>query len=192
MKKQESGFFKADATITRKVERLKTHTNKMGRGDFLSHEDIERVIGEVRYEGHWPAVLDRFRRNLLRDRGIALHSEWGDGYWLATAQQQIVDQSLIRSRRVIGQERRNLKTLAAINAADLDEHQQNARAQMLEGCQKAYLRARQFLRLKRKIFITMKGAQLKAPERQSHRKRAQARRRRGRQAPATAMQVAAM
>jgi len=147
-------LFEAQPTITTKVNALLRHTATMNRGDFLSLEDIERVAKLTRREGHWSAVLGRFRRDLLETRGIVLHSEPGVGYYLATLEQQIIIRQEARFRKTARRHGRGIKDLEEIRPSSLNHHNSNIRAQIIEEHRQSRADARIRTRLVRSLRAT--------------------------------------
>jgi len=161
-------MFDAEPEITRKVEALLIECDGRSRGDFIAHETIALIIDERPNEGRWGAVIERTKGRLLRERGITLHNERGEGYYLATHNQQVFDQSEDRAKRAARQQWRIVRALDAIPDDELPTHLRVARVAIM---QEASASRKKLLRDTRIVRHLFNAATRKAPVRKHKRER---------------------
>lgn len=102
------------------------------RGDLIRYEAIEAAIGGRRYEGIWPQVVAKLKRQFERDRGITLICCPGTAYKLATHDEQMTVCVESRSKRARRQLVRGVGHLNALPVAELSGHQQRVRSGKLD------------------------------------------------------------
>lgn len=134
-------MFEKKQEVTEAVERLQDLFNSAVRGDFISRRQIEVVIGVTldTPRGHY--VFTKARKILLAD-GIDLISIQGEGWGLATAQQQLAISSTRHSKRAMRQHRKAATVLDVLPPSELPLHEQTVRASRLVVEGKAYTESR--------------------------------------------------
>lgn len=85
------------------VDRLYEMMQPMGRGDVLTFEVLDEVIGGERHRHPWALVIKKLKRRLLEERGITLKNAQMVGYYLAPVDEQIAqgaDRTREAARRI--------------------------------------------------------------------------------------------
>ena len=134
-------MFEKKQEITEAVARLQDLFNSAVRGDFISRRRIEIASG---FEldtprGHY--VFTKARKALLA-AGVDLISIPGEGWGLATAQQQLAISSTRHSKRAMRQHGKAAKVLDVLPPFELPLHEQTVRASRLIVEGKAYTESR--------------------------------------------------
>lgn len=101
---------------------LMNHAGKLNRGDSIPIEVIERISGMVSYSESWTHVIRTFKRNMRKDRGIALWSLERGAYKLLTNQEQVHVCGLKRQKRMLRQSTNAVREVRAVDPDDLSEH----------------------------------------------------------------------
>lgn len=71
------------------IERAWAATAELGRGDVLEHERAEAIFGVARPDPRYYALIDRLKRRLEEDRGIAMRAIPLVGYELTPVKDQL-------------------------------------------------------------------------------------------------------
>lgn len=121
---QGASMFEEKGYIRRIVNELVRVTSNLERGDVITHEAIERVSGVNRYTGPWNQIVRRFRRRVLKERGIAMLPVVQVGYHFCTQQEQLTVCAENRQRRAIRQVTRGCQEVGALPLEGLTDHQQ--------------------------------------------------------------------
>lgn len=125
MIERNEAYTKMIAVLYAKAERLE-------RGDVLDHETIRGVVGVGPHEGHWQHCVNKVRRRLQKERGIASWPVHGVGYKLLTVQEQAEMLPRKRLARAGRQVRRARASLAALPDGALTFHQRRLKAAQAE------------------------------------------------------------
>lgn len=129
-------MIKPKREITDAVDAVYAATRDLRRGQTLLHETIERLLGVDRHVGMYDHVVKRVRRRLQDERAIATWPEPTVGYRLCTIPEQLA-LPLVRSRRASRQIRRGIRSVEALDGADLTIHQRVLQARTLEAAKDA-------------------------------------------------------
>lgn len=117
--------------ITEAVDAVYAATRDLRRGQVLTHETIERILGVARHVGMYDHVVRRVRRRLQDERSIATWPEPTVGYRLCTIAEQLA-LPLRRTRRASRQIARGIRSVAVLDSVDLTMHQRVLQARTLE------------------------------------------------------------
>ncbi len=128
-------MFELNAEIKSRIDVLAERLNEFGRGDTISHDEIESTLGIVRYERGWNHCVSRIKRYMERVRKITLINVPDVGYKLATHQEQI-NQGNYRMNRATRQLTRGVRSLRALDDAEgLTISQRNYKALAMRSLQ---------------------------------------------------------
>ena len=119
-------MFESNRQITEAIEALYEVTASLNRGDVLEHGQIREVLGLEPHEGRWDHIVNRVRRRLENERGIATWPKNTVGYELLTKERQLELPSW-RTLKGMRQIRRGRKSLIALPEKGLSLHQRRAR-----------------------------------------------------------------
>ena len=117
--------------ITDSVDAVYALMGDLNRGDILTHEAIQSVLGVAPHQGSWDHVVNRARRRLERERGISTWPAPTIGYELCTTARQL-EIPAIRTRRGMRQIRRARRSVNALPEKGLTVNQRRARIFMIE------------------------------------------------------------
>ena len=109
------------------VEAIYAIAVKLKRGEILTHESIKGVLGIQPHEGPWDNIVNRVRRRLEREKGIATWPEPTVGYKLLSTTEQVTMLPLLRSKKAFRQLRRASKSVKALPDAGLSNHMRRAK-----------------------------------------------------------------
>lgn len=129
-------MFESNEDIGNAVETIYKLSETLRRGDVLSHEQIQNVLGVRPHEGQWGQVMNRVRRRLERDRGIATWPVKNVGYELLTAARQL-ELPVWRLRKGRRQATRARKSVEALPEKGLTLNQRRARLFAIERTREA-------------------------------------------------------
>lgn len=143
-------MFRRNPKLASMINRVYALTRDLDRGDTLTHEAIRKVLGVPPNVHPWGYVLDRVRRRLLEERGIATWPVPTVGYRLETVGGQL-EIPTRRMRRAIRQVRRSLDVAEALPEEDLSVHQRQVRTLMVGRLLDAEGQARDSLRAQSRL-----------------------------------------
>ena len=123
--------FPENPEIRRRINALKDYVKDYDRGDMVTLEEIETLTGLERRCDGWAYHLEKWSREMMRDRGIEIVNVRGEGYILAPVQCQIMDRPQQRFKRAVRQINRGMRSLYRIHNADLSDHQRMIRGKLL-------------------------------------------------------------
>lgn len=123
--------FAASESITGMVDELFAACTPLRRGDILTHESIEAIVGVPRHTGHYQHCVRKLVRRMERDRRISMWVEMTVGYKLLTPAEQL-DVMPRRQRRANRQLLRGLRTLECLEDKDLTPHLRRLRMARLQ------------------------------------------------------------
>ena len=146
--------------ITDAVDAVYAATRDLRRGQTLLHETIERLLGVSRHVGMYDHVVRRVRRRLQDERAIATWPEPTVGYRLCTVAEQLA-LPLHRARRASRQIRRGIRSVEALDGAELTIHQRVLQARTLE----AAITSESHVRASILAHDSMLGARAEVPRR---------------------------
>lgn len=124
-------MFDQKPDIAHAVDAVHALTTSLGRGQVLTHEMIQQTINLYPHEGAWDHIVNKVRRMLQDERGIATWPVIGVGYRLLTQSEQLLVPEW-RMKRGLRQVRRGRKSLAALPETGLSVNQRRARVFMLD------------------------------------------------------------
>lgn len=124
-------MFESKPEITDSVDAVYAATRDLRRGQVLTHETVERILGARRHVGPYDHVVRRVRRRLQDERSIATWPEPTVGYRLCTIAEQLT-LPLRRARRASRQIARGIRSVAVLDDVDLTTHQRVLQARTLE------------------------------------------------------------
>jgi len=139
-------LFEPDELITRKVAKLYDATMDMTRNDFLSHGAIEALIGESRNTGSWGTVIEKWRRRVLKERGILVVNERDRGYRLATVGEQILDVPVSYVKKAGRTVRRAAKFVSAAPGFHMSDREKDIRAKTAHALKQGDIESRRAVR----------------------------------------------
>jgi hypothetical protein len=125
-------MFESKKEIVKAIEAVYAVTERLKRGDILTHEQIGKVLGLQPHEGRWDHIVGRVRRRLEVERGIATWPAHNEGYELLTVARQLELPSW-RMRRVMRHLRKSRRSTEALPTKGLTNHQARLRLFMLDG-----------------------------------------------------------
>ena len=132
-------MFERRDEIQQMVDGLVALCGPLGRGELLTREAIQVVVGVEPNTAHWKHCVHQARRRLERERGIATWPVVGQGFRLLTVDEQIGLLPRLRRRKAFRQIRRSQQSVTALPAAELSLHQLVARANQLAGLRRTEL-----------------------------------------------------
>jgi hypothetical protein len=133
------------------VEALFEIASNLNRGEILTHEQIQSVLGVGPHEGRWDHIVGRVRRRLEKERGIATWPETTVGYKLATVQEQLVDIPKRRQQRGMRQLRRGRKSVLALPEKSLTMNQRRIRATTIDSVREAERHLRREMKVQKTL-----------------------------------------
>ncbi len=139
-------MFEASPEIDRMVARIYALTEEMDRGDTLTRETIQKIVGSEPNCGPWQHVMNKVRRNLMANRGITMLVDRGFGYRMLTHQETLTVVPERRLRRAGRQIRRGRKELGCLPNKELSVHRRNVKAMMLAALENAAKEVRRNLK----------------------------------------------
>lgn len=144
-------MFARNPMISDMVARLFEAAGPLKRGDVLTRETIEGILGVPPNVGHWQYCIRRFEARMEAERGIGIWAEYGHGHRLLTESEQLEVWSR-RERKARRQYRKGRRTVAALPVADLSFHQMRARAFLLDESERVIREAEARERRNRVLF----------------------------------------
>lgn len=141
-KEEYEAQFEPDEEIAEAVEALMAYCSEQHRGAILTHDKISQLITCEKGTGRWNTIVTKFRKRLLRERGIALISGDHDravrgfAFRLAVPSEQIVVIAAKHLRKAGNQHIRQGNVAKAVAPSELTTHMQNARALAIEDARK--------------------------------------------------------
>lgn len=139
-------MFDSSEVIDGMVAKVYRLTESMDRGDTLPHSEIRAIVGHEPNTGPWQHVMNRVRRDLLKNRGITMLVDREIGYRMLTHQQTLVVVPDRRLRRAGRQIKRGRRELGALPDKELSLHRRNVKALMLTALANAAKEVRRNLR----------------------------------------------
>lgn len=112
-------MFETKEAINAAVTTLTEQTADLKRGDILKWEEIEETTGIKRYTEHWSSMVKRWRRDLLRTRGIACWPEVTVGLRLLTNEEQVTVIGRKRTRKMFRQSSMAMREISAADSSQL-------------------------------------------------------------------------
>lgn len=141
----EDRMIDAKDEISKATDAIYELMNSLDRGDVVTHEAIEGILGVRPHQGQWDHVVGKARRRLERERGIATWPEQGVGYKLLTRAEQL-ELPGWRLKRGIRQVRRGRHSLEALPEKGLTDHQRRFRQLTIERLSETERKSHQELR----------------------------------------------
>ena len=124
-------MFETKEEITGAVDAIYAIAQTLERGQILTHEAIRSVLGTEPHVGSWDHIVNRVRKRIQDERGIATWPENTVGYKLLTTVEQL-DVPVLRLKRAARQARRGRKSVEALPEKSLTMHQRRVRLFMVE------------------------------------------------------------
>lgn len=125
--KPASKLAEASEIVAKATDAIYALTRTMDRGQVLSHDEVQVVLGVPPHAHPWDLVMRKVARRLLRERSIALWPNYVGGYKLCTVAEQL-QLPTERLRRAGRQARKGRIAVEAIPDRALSTAQRHARA----------------------------------------------------------------
>lgn len=125
-------MFSTKEEIQRTVDAMVDHVKSLDRGDVVKFGDLETITGTERYAGRWVLYVQKMRRRILKERGIAMRPLVNVGYKLCTKDEQLKYCARNRQRRAVRQLNRGIAEVDHLPHDGLSLHQQRLRALTLD------------------------------------------------------------
>jgi hypothetical protein len=138
-------MFDSKQEISEAVDALYAVTMGLNRGDILTHEQVQEVLGLSPHEGPWDHIVYRTLKRLENERGIAYWSSKNIGYKLLTKAEQFKVSSW-RLKKGMRQIRRGRKSTAALPEKELTLNERRAKHFLVDGLREMEQSARRKLR----------------------------------------------
>lgn len=123
----DRGQFERREDLEAMVQLLTEAFDELDRGDVLSRERVQAIVECEPNTKHWALVLNKARKQLLLDRGIATHCDREVGVRLLSRQEQLTWLPDWRARRARRQIRRAVQAVKLLPEAGLTMHQRRQR-----------------------------------------------------------------
>lgn len=123
-------MFDEKPEILAAVETLSRLAEPMERGQVLTWDAMQKATGWDRSLPHFKTAFGRFRKDLLRQRSIALRPINGVGFKLLTHQEQVRRCAEDRHRKMFRQSQKAIREVEAVDGAILSDH--DRRLQVLQ------------------------------------------------------------
>lgn len=130
-------MFPVSEEISRMIDDLVAAAAHLQRGDTLTHEMIREVLGIEPYEFRWHYAVDKARKRIEDERGIATWSTPGVGYLFLSEEDQLNVVPRRRAQQARRRVRKGLASVEALPAAGLSAHNQQVRAKRIAQMQRA-------------------------------------------------------
>lgn len=118
--------------VTAGIDSLQSAFGVLAKGCTIAWEDMERVLDMTRDSHLFRYTVKKWRRNLLRDRGIATWPEYTVGLRLLTDSEQVTIPARARQRRAVRQIRRAIREVSAADDSQLTMHMRLSKRAHLE------------------------------------------------------------
>lgn len=123
--------FEKDETISDLTDRLYEFTQRLSRGDILTHNAIQSILGVDPHVNPWDNIIEKIRAKMQRERGIWLKPEIKVGYKLCTIKEQL-EMPSIRLTRAARQARRGRKHVESLPLTECTLHDIKKRQFLIE------------------------------------------------------------
>jgi hypothetical protein len=120
-------MFESKESIAKAVKAVHALTEKLERGDVLTHAAIKAVLGLEPHDGRWDHVVNKVRRMLEDGRGISTWPVTNEGYKLLTREEQLQLPSW-RTVRAIRHFKKSRRAVRALPDRGLTVNQRRAKA----------------------------------------------------------------
>ena len=101
------------------LEAMKKVSAKAEPGDVIQWADLEKATGWKRHDSKFRSAVAKLRRDILKDRKIAVWHERGVGLKLLTPDETIHTQGPRRSRRASRQLTRGIREIESVDTESL-------------------------------------------------------------------------
>lgn len=125
--REDSRVIARDESIQTAVDAVYQLTEELQRGEILMHTAIEQVLGIKPHEGRWDHIINKVRRRMEKERGIATWYSVTVGYKLLTEVETLRDLPVIRMKKAKRQIRRAKRSILALPESGLTMNQRKAR-----------------------------------------------------------------
>lgn len=131
------------------VDAIYQRTTGLNRGDTLLHEEIETILGFSRDDDRatYHLLVNKCRKQILEERGIATLPVPTVGYELLTVKRQVTDYDQIRLKKANRQLRKASRALDYLPDSDLDLSQKALKYAKMQMLQQSRSQLRQKARL---------------------------------------------
>jgi hypothetical protein len=124
-------MYESKEEITVAADAVYALARKLDRGDILTHQAITRVLHLAPHQGRWDHIVNKVRKRLEGERGIATWPEIGVGYKLLTPPETL-ELPTWRNKRAARQMRRGRKSLQALPDNILSLHQRRSKLFLID------------------------------------------------------------
>jgi len=122
--------------IQKLTDKLWTLFVKHGRGDTVFYRDVMTLLEIDRTHKWWTLVTNKVRMRTLRERDIATRCDLGIGFRLLTNEQQVIECSQDRQKRMFRQAARCRREISRSDEQQLGLHAAKLRILVMDGLKK--------------------------------------------------------
>ena len=108
--------------ITSAIERVVGIARGRERGEMLFWHEIENAAGFERGTRHWGGFIQRLKKTLLKELGVAVWAVHGQGFQLLTVEDHVFLRDKLRTKKMISQANKNLYEHQHLPDSGLPDH----------------------------------------------------------------------
>lgn len=119
--------------IKKAIDKSMQFMQGLDRGDLVNHTTLEQVANIKRRTPEWISFTVGLSQRMLAERSIRLVNKHGEGYTLATADDQVNSVCVSDQRKVLRQLRKARQSVEAVPSHELTDHQRRVQAIRAQG-----------------------------------------------------------